>query len=122
MDSFLGSIEKLASKSGAKREAGKSEVAKKKHFFPNQTLLATCSKIFDICKISDSGAGSFFKLAKHNANSGRSEARLFGKSKIRKKIRDNVFSFRRQKKFSPILVSANSNKVAIIRDTKNRDR
>ncbi len=114
MDSFLGSIEKLASKSGAKREAGKSEVAKKKHFFPNQTLLATCSKIFDICKISDSGAGSFFKFAKHNANSGRSDARLFGKNKkIRKKIRDNVFGFRRQKKFSP---------VPIIRDTKNRDR
>lgn len=127
MDSFLNNFVPSAKKEDNKGQETKKKKDlvsdefmntkqhnKKNNFFPNQTLMATCNKIFDICKLTDSGnTGNFFNFTKNN----RTELRLFNKSKIRKKIRDNVFSFKRQKKLSPQALPASNdttNKLSIM--------
>lgn len=122
MDSFLNSFVPTKKEESSQETKKKKNLAgdefmnakqqKKNNFFPNQTLMATCNKIFDICKLTDSGnTGSFFNFTKNN----RTELRLFNKAKIRKKIRDNVFSFKRQKKLSPqALPASNTGKLSIM--------
>lgn len=124
MDSFLNNFVPSARKEDNSHETQKkkdlasdefmsAKQHKKNNFFPNQTLMATCNKIFDICKLTDSSnTGNFFSFTKNN----RTELRLFNKSKIRKKIRDNVFSFKRQKKLSPqaLPASNDNNKLSIM--------
>jgi len=95
MESFLNNIEKLTKSTASVVKAHPAQIekerkqAKEKKFFPNQTLMATCNKLFDICKL-DTSTGFFnFNKSGHN-----SEIRFFSKTKIRKKIRDNVFNFK----------------------------
>ncbi len=94
MESFLNNIEKLTNSTTIDKVGYNPEKewkkAKEKKFFPNRTLMATCNKIFDICKLDTStGFFNFNKTGHH------SEIHLFSKTKIRKKnIRDNFFSFK----------------------------
>ena len=77
------------------------KVENKNKFFPNKTLMATCNKIFDICKLDNSTG--FFNF--NNKPIGRNDQmRMFNKTKIRKKIRDSMFNFK------PCLSSASAKK------------
>ena len=85
MNSFLTNIEKLTKQTSIDNK--QSSISKKKTIFPNQTIMATCNKIIDICKF-DTSTGIF------NLKQTGADIRFLNKSKIRKKL----FSFKRSKK------------------------